>query len=345
MAVFLMLGVVSFFLVKPFLTTILASIVLTYVCHPLYRKINKHVKSDTLSAAIVIILTLLILSTTLFFVLNTVTKETNVLYIVARQKIVSGSLFDTCGQETSALCHVSDIFRASLDNPKTRYQLEMAVQKATTYMIDYISRFILSIPAIILNFFILMFIMFYLLIEGETISKKFRELLPLTKSHQEDVTNKFKDVTFGVIYGTILVAITQGILASLGFYIFGITSPLLLGLLTVLVAIIPLIGPAIIWVPIVIFQLFDGISQGSNSLIIKSILLLIYCLLTIGTFEYVLKPKIIGKRAGVHPILILLGVIGGILLFGVVGVIIGPVILSIFSVFLQIYEQEKSTLL
>ncbi|MBW2980101.1 AI-2E family transporter [Candidatus Woesearchaeota archaeon] len=344
LVLFLFMLALAFMIVRPFMTTIIASIILSYIFYPLYAKINKRIKIRNISVTIVILIAILILTIPLFFVMNTITKESYVVYLMAKQRITSGEVFAACNGKNTTICGISDFTKDLLENPRTSYNLEKSVQKATNYVIDSMSNFIFSIPLIFLNFFILVFIMFYLIRDGSDIYRKFKDLVPLAKSHKERVLNKFNDVTYAVVYGTMIIALIQGSLGGLGLFIFGIPSPVLWGAMMIIAAMIPFLGPPVIWVPIVVLHLLNAVSANDTTQITKGIIMVLYFSLVVGTIDNILRPKIIGDRSQVHPVLILLGVVGGIALFGIIGIVIGPVILAIFTAFLQIYESEKGNL-
>jgi predicted PurR-regulated permease PerM len=322
------------------------SILLSYIFYPFYAKLNKIIKKGNISATIVVILAILVITIPFFFMVNTITKESYVVYLMAKQRISSGEIFASCNGagESNIFCKVSDFTKDLLENPKTSYHLERGLQKATNYIIDLMSNFIFSIPLIILNFFIMIFIMFYMVRDGTEIYSKFKELIPLEKSHKERVIKKFNDVTYAVVYGTIIVGIIQGSIGGLGLWLFGVPSPILWGVMMIITSIMPFIGPPLIWVPIVALHLINALSVNDPTQITKGILMILYFSLIVGTIDNILKPRIVGNKSQVHPVLILLGVVGGIAFFGIIGVIIGPVILAISTAFLQIYESEKGSL-
>ena len=108
-----------------------------------------------------------------------------------------------------------------------------------------------------------------------------------------------------------------------------------------LFALIPVLGTGFIWVPAALIIFFDGLAQNSNFLIFKGAGLFLYGLLIVSSIDNILRPKLIGERAGIHPLIILLGVFGGLLLFGPLGVIIGPLVISITTVIAEIYLSKK----
>jgi predicted PurR-regulated permease PerM len=147
-----------------------------------------------------------------------------------------------------------------------------------------------------------------------------------------------------MFYGNITIAIMQGILGAIGFMIFGVPSPILWGFVMVLFALIPYFGTAVVWLPAALNLIFSGYLQNNSSLTTRGIFLIVYGVLVISSIDNILKPKLIGAKANVHPILVLIGVLGGLSLFGFVGLFLGPMMLALLMTFIDIYEEEKDEL-
>ena len=137
--------------------------------------------------------------------------------------------------------------------------------------------------------------------------------------------------------GQIVVGMVQGVLAWLGFYLLGVPNPVLWGSLTAVISIIPLLGAVLVWVPIVIYLTLAATMTGEYW---RAITLLFYGTFIISLIDNVLKPKIVGERAKIHPLVILFGILGGIQLFGIPGILIGPLVLTIFDVMIEIYKES-----
>ena len=156
--------------------------------------------------------------------------------------------------------------------------------------------------------------------------------------------DKFSEVTSAVLYGNISTALMQGILGGLGFWIIGMSSPILWGFVMMLFALVPYFGTAIVWLPAALNLIFIGYLQNDNSSTIRGIILVAYGILVISSIDNILKPRLIGAKGKVHPVLVLLGVLGGLSLFGFIGLILGPVMLALLMTFVGIYEEEKAEL-
>jgi len=335
--------VVVFLVVKPFITTILTGAITAYVFYPIYNWLNNKTKKKNLSALLVTILVILLITLPLFFVVDSLSKEAYVMYLTAKQKMsIGGVLSLECIDAQGNPCIFSTEVTNFLNNPKVAYQLQEAITKLTNFVINYISALLVSVPFIILNFFVMVFIVFYLLRDGPLLVAKLQSVLPLKKSHQDHVFQRFEDVTHAVIFGHVSVALIQGALGAIGFIILGIHAPILWGALMAFFALLPFIGPPVIWLPIAIMQILDGYYDNNTNMIIRGLLLILYGALIIGTIDNILKPKLISNRADVHPVLVLLGVLGGLKMFGIMGIFIGPLLLALFMAFIKIYEEEKS---
>ncbi|MBI4141937.1 AI-2E family transporter, partial [Candidatus Woesearchaeota archaeon] len=335
----------SFAVIQPFLNALLSGVVISYVVQPAYKFLNKKLKSPNLSAFIISLFIILLILTPLVLIIDNVAPEARYSYIRAKQKILSGELIDIdCRGKASMLCTISGGIKKFVSDPEIKPQLQETLSRVTTYAIEKTSELFLSLPRILLNIFITFFVIFYLLKDGDALTEKVKRLLPLRKKHQEHIFNRLKDTTYAVLYGSIVVAIVQGALGALGFYIFGIASPVTWGLVMTIMALVPIVGTAIVWLPASLLVIGEGLTLQNNLVVWQGIGLFLYSFLIVGTIDNILKPRIIGERSGVHPILIMFGALGGLAIFGMIGFIIGPLILAIFSASIEIYEEEREEL-
>lgn len=336
----LMMGLV-FLVIKPFITAILGSIFLSYLFYPLYKWLNKKIKTKTGASLIITLIIILLLLLPLFFVLNTLTREAYVTYLTSKQNILKvGDMFKDC-PEGNPFCSIITPLGNFLDDPKVKYHMQNSVEKVSSYIIDSASDLVFSIPRFVLNFFVMVFVMFYLFKDGSKILSNLKRVLPLRDIYKRHLFEKFGKTTHAIVYGHIVVAIIQGILGSIGFFLFGINSPVIWGIVMVFAALIPFIGTGFVWFPPALLKLLNGISTGDSALITSGILFMLYGIIIISSLDNIIRPKIIGKKAKVHPILILVGVLGGVYLLGFVGLIVGPLILALFVTFIEAYERDR----
>lgn len=342
-AITLILAYLVFLIVAPYLKAILMSMLLAYIFYPVYHWLERKTSRKNVSAIITSLLIIVILTVPVLFLVNAAAKEANISFLRMKQIIATGNIFDVdCTPEsTDSLCTTTNMLKQAFTNPDVRIYLEEAVKKVTASIISGASHAVASFPKLVIQAFIILFLTFYFFKDGERLITGMKRLLPITESHQERVITLFKDTTYAVIYGTIVVALIQGILALLGYLAVGVHAPILWALITAIVALIPFLGTALVWVPISLHFLISGLVTGNAGDIGRGVGLLIYGTLVVGTVDNFLKPKLIARKANIHPAIILIGVFGGLAAFGLLGALFGPVLISLFVTFLKIYKEEK----
>ena len=323
-----------FLVIKPFIIAILTSIIISYIFYPLYKWINKKTKRKNLSAIIMIILILILIITPIFFITNSLTREVTTVYINSKQRIAEGNIIDT--EPGSNLWKLNSFLVNIAEKP----QISSSIDNIINSIISSLSNFIFTIPKKILSFFVMVFLIFFMLRDGELMVKKIKYLIPLKSHHQNKIIKRFGSVTRAVVYGHFITALIQGMVGVLGLYIFGVKSPLVWGIIMIIACMIPFIGAPIVWFPLGVLKLIEGLTTNTTSTTIRGIGLLVYGFFIVASIDNLIKPKIIGDKAKIHPTIILLGVLGGLSIFGVIGIVVGPLILSLFLTFAEIYKTE-----
>ncbi|MCU0645203.1 MAG: AI-2E family transporter [bacterium] len=183
------------------------------------------------------------------------------------------------------------------------------------------------------NIFLTFFAMFYFFRDGDRIIPKLKYLSPLSERYEEKLIAKFLSVSRATIKGTLFIGLIKGFLGGLTFWIFGVSSPILWGVVMVLLSIIPMVGPWFVMYPAAIVLIITGqVWQG--------ILLFLIAGVIIGNIDNVLLPRLVGREAGMHDLLVFFSTLGGLSIFGVMGFIIGPVIAALFLAILDVYSIE-----
>lgn len=329
----------SYRLIAPFLIAALAAIIIAFLVYPIYKWMNKKTKRRTLNAIILIIVLFLIVGIPLGFVLNSLVKDVFVTYVTIKQNLLSGELFPTAC-EKSLFCDLSYQANEFLSEPETRRYIQQAGDRVQSYLVTHGSSFLFALPAKIVEIFVFVVLLFYFLRDGKKFIEFTKSLLPLDKRHQEHLFKKTKETIYGVLYGQFLTAFIQGAIGAVIFYILGISAPLFWGVVMMFFSIIP-IGTWIVWLPASLSLAFDGITTGNNIIIWKAGILFILGLFIISTVDNFVKPFLIGSKAKMHTALIIIGIFGGLKLFGLWGIFIGPLILTLLLAFFEIYKESR----
>jgi predicted PurR-regulated permease PerM len=176
----------------------------------------------------------------------------------------------------------------------------------------------------VFNLFILAYTIFFLLLDGPEILSALRRFLPLREAERDVLLDKFVSVARATLKGTLVIGAIQGTLAGLAFWAAGIDHAMFWGAIMVVLSVIPMLGGAIVWVPACIFLALTGH-------VVKAVVLAAFCGLVVGSVDNVLRPRLVGRDTEMHDLMILFSTLGGILAFGPIGFIIGPIIAALFQ--------------
>lgn len=208
------------------------------------------------------------------------------------------------------------------------------------FFVDTYNSFSSSVPSLLNSFFeifiglfVMLFLLFYLFKDGENIFNSVMSILPVSDSHKVQLRDESRKVLFGVMYGQLLMALIQGFIGGFAFFIFGLNNPVFWGLAMAVLAFIPMLGTPLVWLPAGILQLYQG-----N--LVAGIGVLVVGVFVIFIVENVIKPRYIGKKSGMHPLLVLLGIFGGLKLLGFLGMLIGPIIVALCVLVIRFFNQE-----
>ena len=291
------------------------------MAYPLYKYLHKKVRSETLAALILTICLVLII----------------VIPTILMGKLLINEA--TSLAENTQIENIEYYLEKKLEltfSPEFSDKISGLIRIAAGYVLELGSQFIFTIPTLVLNFFIMLFVFFYSFKDGEKLLNKIKEGLPLKESHKKRIEKKFATTVESLFYGEIAISLLEGVIATIGFTILGIRSPVLWGLITGLVALFPAIGPTLIWAPLALFEFLAGHS-------VKAVVLVLFgfFILSMG-LDTIARAKILGLKGHIHPVIIIIGVLGGLALFGIVGLIVGPLILVLLELIAEMYLEEKN---
>lgn len=211
--------------------------------------------------------------------------------------------------------------------------------RAGGFLVNSLSKVTQVTAVFLINLFVMLYAMFFFLISGPALVQKIMGYLPLSESDKENILKVGLSVSKATIKGTLVIGIVQGALGGVGLAVAGIPGAAFWGTIMVVLSIIPGIGTALVWIPAVIYLFIDGQNVAGTGLAIWSVAV-------VGTVDNVLRPRLVGKGARMPDLLILVSTLGGLGLFGALGLVIGPVIAALFitawTIYGQVFEDELS---
>jgi len=316
------LFLLSFFLLRPILLSIFLGIILAFIFSPIYNFLLKKIKNGNVTTLLICFILILIILLPIIFLTPVLINQSIKLYVASQQldfvtplKKIFPSLF------------LSQEFSLSIANT-----IQSFVTKMTNSLMNSFAQIILDLPTIVLQLVIVFFTLFYSLRDKEKIIQYVKNILPFSSDVENKLFKATKDVTSSVIFGMVIVGTLQGIISGIGFFVFGVPNALLLSLFAVVAGVLPIIGPAVIWLPVVIYLLIGGNTFAALGIIIFGILSHIP--------DYLVRPLYLSKRTELNAGIASIGMIGGILFFGVLGIILGPLILSYLIIVLDLFKKK-----
>jgi len=290
--IILILGVLTFFMLKPILISISWGLILAYLFMPIYKKINTLIKSKNVSAFLVLLLSILIIIVPLWFIVPLLANQVFEVFKASQVLNVKGII-------TSLFPTASELFLIQLTTA-----LNSFVSGLSSLVLNSLASFLINSLNILVNLLITAFVFFYALRDNEKLKSLAKDLSPISKAKEKIVAKQFKDITGSLIYGQIIIGLVQGVLAGIGFFVFGVPNPLVLTAIAILFSMIPVIGPWIVWVPIAVFLFIDG-NTGVG------LLFVLYNVLIVSSVDNLLRMHIVSRRVNLSPGIIFIGMMGG----------------------------------
>lgn len=340
---FLVLIVLSMYVAGPFLSSLFLGLVAAYIFYPAYRFVLKWVKGPRLAAFLLSAFLVIASIIPLVLLADQLAVQTSGVYNKVRTQLRSEDpLGLNCPSDSEGfICGFANRLSELLTNADVRVYITEFLNALSEFAGQAATAAILSLPKLVFQAFVVLLAMYYLFVDGPSLLGRVKSILPFHLRHKERLINQVDDVLYSVIYGSLLIIFLQGISASAVFWLVGVSAPVFWGVAMALLALLPLIGTWIVWVPIGLSLVGAGNVSGDPVMVWKGIAVLAYGLLIAIPLDWIVKPFVMADKGKVHPLLVLVGVLGGLSMFGLVGVFFGPVVLSLLSAFFKIYEEER----
>ena len=322
-AIFLILSlaILVFILVRPILLAIIWGLILAYIFFPVYRKVLQVIKRPNLAAFLICILVILLIVIPLYFFVP----------------LIIGQAFDVFQyiQKLDMKSFIKVILPSAPEQfiIQVTLTLDSLISKFTSGILGGLADFLLEVPTLLFNLVIIAFVFFFTLRDSEKLAGFVSALSPLNRIQEKELVKQFKDITNSVIFGQILIGLAQGIMAGIGFFIFGVPHALVLTLLAILFSIIPILGAFFVWIPAAVYLFLQGNVPFA-------IIYLIYNIILVSNIDNLLRIYIVAKKTNLSQVIVLIGMVGGLFIFGILGLILGPLLLAYFITLLQAYKNN-----
>lgn len=319
-------------MLKPFIGVLLWAVVLVIVFFPVHRRIEARLGRPSLSAALSCLLVIMTILVPLTFLTWAVVRELT--GFAQNLQTSLGSLLDPNSPVTGPLLRrvgqYVDI--EQLRSQEVQQFLSERLKGIGGSLASQTLGFVGGAAGFIIEVFFVIFTMYYLFRDGDRIRDASRRALPLRRRKASEVLARTNEVIGASVYGVLVIAAIQGLLGGVAFWALGLPSPLLWGVVMIILSMIPLAGAFIVWVPAALYL-------GLSGEVLKAVLLAAWGALVIGSVDNFLRPKLVGEKTRLHELLIFFSVLGGLHVFGVLGLVLGPVLVAITIALIEILRQ------
>jgi predicted PurR-regulated permease PerM len=334
LAVFTISCLLLGWLLWPFFSVIILSTVVTGVFIPVYRFLNGKL-NPIISSLVTCILIFFVLFIPATFFVGILANEAYELYRTARVAVQTMEIRNLVEQSEliDKVNQILDNFGIEITGEQITQTVSEVGRVVGLFLYEQLSSITANVLKLIANFFFMLLIIFYLLIDSHRLVAFIEGLSPLPDDQDQKLIQKFKDMSGAILVGNGLGGLIQGTLGGLVFWIFGLNSPFLWGVIMSLLAFLPIVGIGAVFIPAAIYLFLQGrIAAG--------VFFLIFYITLSGAIEYFFKPKLVGQRVQMHTLLVFLSIIGGLKLFGILGIIYGPLVVTAFLTLADIYESS-----
>lgn len=321
--ILVVLIVLSFFLLKPIIFSIIIGMILAFILSPVYDFVFKYLKRKNVTAFLMCLILIIIIVIPLWYIVPIAVDQSIKFYMNS--------------QEMDFVTPLKLIFPSFFESAQFSNEIGSAIHsfvtKTTNSLMNSMSNMIINFPTLFLQLLVVFFSFFFVLRDKEELIEYIKSLIPFSKEVERRLFSSSKDLTISILYGQVVIGIIQGITVGIGLFIFGVPNALLLTLLAMVAGIFPIVGTTIVWVPVAIYLIIAGNTLNALGVVLFGLIASI--------IEALFKPIFISRRAKMNSSLILFGMVGGIILFGLLGIILGPLILAYLFIVVEAYRNKK----
>jgi predicted PurR-regulated permease PerM len=323
-------------LLLPFLSILILGAVVSGISYPLYRLFKRHPRIRPAYASLLTcILIFFLLFVPIVFFVGSLTQQAYGLYQKAQGAAINQQI-DSMLQQTHILEKANGVlgkFQIEITGEEFKKGVSEAAKFVGLFLFEQARAIASNSLAFVINFFLMLMVIYFLLLDGDRLVAYIVDLSPLPSDQEWMLISKFSDIAGAMLIGNGLGGFIQGVLGGLAFWVFGLPSAFLWGVIMGLLAFLPIIGIGVVFIPTAIYLFLKG------RIAVGIFFIVFYFFLSMG-IEYIFKPRLVGHRVKMHPLLVFFAIIGGLKLFGILGIIYGPLVVTAFLTLADIYRSS-----
>ncbi len=315
----------------PFLSPILWAVILAMLFYPVHARLLPRLRSRSTAAALLSTLLVIIAMVGPMLSLSSiVTREAASLYEHVTEWVRSGRINDTVAQLRAS--HLGKLAQG-LGRTGIEIDYVQLVQRIADLLSAQVTALARNVALFFFDFLIMLFSLFFLFRDGERLYRGLHDVIPMDRAHKEAILHRLYETLTAVVRGMVVTAIVQGVLSWLGFWVLGLPYPAFLGVVAGLVSLVPAVGAAGVWIPCAIYLAVAG--EG-----VRALLLVVYGTVVISMVDNFLRPLLIGGQTRLPTLFLFFGMLGGVQVYGFLGLFFGPVLLAVVVAFVKIFKEQ-----
>lgn len=322
----LALVAVVFLMIKPYLALLILSLVLAVVFEPLHLRLLKQLRSPSLSAFLTTMVVLaLVLLPLLLFGYQLIQESAGLYGYLANRA------------DSNGLAHAIERLQSAIQSWIPGFQLETGdivtfIQNSLGVLLSNVGFVFAGFARLVVGFLLLLLVFFYLVRDGRKLKERLIKLSPLSDKHEKEIIATLEQSIHSVVRGSLVIALIQGLVAGIGFTLFGVPNPVLWAGVLIIASFIPTVGTALVQAPVIAYVYLTGHLDAAVGLTV-------WAVLVVGLVDNFLRPHLVSRGTGLHPLVMLFAILGGITLFGPIGLLIGPIVMALMLALVHIWLQ------
>jgi predicted PurR-regulated permease PerM len=317
------LFILAYLVIKEILMALIFGMMLSFIFYPIYKWVNNKTKSPNISALSICIILIILLAVPIWFLTPVLINQTFELYISSQNLDLATPLKNI----------FPSIFESDQFSLEVISILNSLITKTANSLVNWASALLMDLPTLSLQFLIVLFTFFYFLRDRTGFADYIRGILPYSKDLEKKFFLQTNEITTSILYGQFVIGLIQGVIVGIGLFIFGVPNALILTILACITGVLPIIGTTIIWLPVAVYFIIKGSIFGGVGIVLFGLLS--------NAIETFARPLWVSKRTSIHPAVVLIGMIGGIFVFGFLGFILGPLVLAYLLIVLDLYRSKN----
>jgi predicted PurR-regulated permease PerM len=315
-----------YLLLKPFFPVLAWALAFAIIANPVHTRVSKVIQNPNLAAGVTTAIVTILLITPMLFIGQVLVDEATDAYQQFQES--SGGRWRAAIERNPDLAPI-------LHGIERRVNIEQELQRVARTIGSWLPGIVTGSFRALAGVLVTIFTLFFFFRDRDAALQAVRSVVPLSQEEAGQLFRTVEDTIYATIYGSVVVAFVQGTMGGIMFAILGLPSPVLWAFVMSILAMIPVLGTPVIWIPAAIFLILEG-SVG------KGLVLIAYGSCAIGLIDNFLYPYLVGSRMRMHTLPVFFAIVGGVALFGIAGIVLGPVIVSLALAVLQLWKRRTA---